>query len=99
MTRPADRRGPLAALLAGAVRAYQLGVSRYTPPTCRFYPTCSQYGIEALQTHGPAKGILLAAWRVLRCNPWSRGGTDFVPAPGLWSNPSVLPDPRPLPES
>lgn len=84
------RRAP-AALLSLPVRAYQLGISRYTPPTCRFYPSCSHYGLAALRVHGPLKGTLLAAGRILRCHPWSRGGTDFVPAPGLWRNPT--PDP------
>jgi putative membrane protein insertion efficiency factor len=46
---------------------------------CRYYPTCSCYAIEAIETHGALKGGLLAAWRVLRCNPFSAGGYDPVP--------------------
>jgi uncharacterized protein len=47
-------------------------------PTCRFHPSCSQYASEALHKYGPVRGSLKAAWRLLRCNPWSRGGVDFA---------------------
>ncbi|MBM7502388.1 membrane protein insertion efficiency factor YidD [Brachybacterium muris] len=77
-------------LLALPVRAYQVGISPYTPPACRFYPVCSQYGMDALRVHGAVKGTALTAWRILRCNPLTRGGPDPVPAPGMWSNPRRL---------
>ncbi|WP_114853879.1 membrane protein insertion efficiency factor YidD [Brachybacterium sp. YJGR34] len=77
------------------VRAYQVGISPYTPPACRYDPVCSQYGLEALRVHGAAKGTLLTAGRILRCNPLSRGGPDPVPAPGMWSNPRRLRHPAP----
>lgn len=80
------------------VRGYQVGISPYTPPACRFYPVCSQYGLEALHRHGAVKGTLLTGWRILRCNPFSRGGPDPVPAPGMWRDPrprSGPPAPRP----
>lgn len=77
-------------LLALPVRAYQVGMSPYTPPACRFYPVCSQYGMDALRVHGAVKGTALTAWRILRCNPLTRGGPDPVPAPGMWSNPRRL---------
>ncbi|MBQ6569851.1 MAG: membrane protein insertion efficiency factor YidD [Clostridia bacterium] len=48
-------------------------------PTCKFYPTCSQYALEAVERFGAFKGSLLAIWRILRCNPFSRGGVDPVP--------------------
>lgn len=80
-------------LLALPVRAYQVGISPYTPPACRFYPVCSQYGMDALRVHGAVKGTLLTAWRILRCNPLTRGGPDPVPAPGMWSNPRRLRNP------
>ena len=48
-------------------------------PTCKYYPTCSQYAIDALEIHGLFKGSLLAIWRILRCNPFSKGGYDPVP--------------------
>ncbi|HEY3249386.1 MAG TPA: membrane protein insertion efficiency factor YidD [bacterium] len=61
------------------IRGYQRFVSPYTPPTCRFYPTCSAYAVEAIQRHGPMRGAILAARRVLRCHPFHPGGYDPVP--------------------
>lgn len=49
---------------------------------CKYYPTCSNYAIEALEVHGPIKGSLLTVWRILRCNPFSKGGYDPVPQKG-----------------
>lgn len=46
---------------------------------CKYYPTCSQYGIEAIEKYGALKGSMLAVWRILRCNPFSKGGYDPVP--------------------
>ena len=54
---------------------------------CRFTPTCSQYMIQAIQVHGPAKGLLLGLWRILRCNPFGKYGYDPVPEKGRWMNP------------
>ena len=68
--------------VVGVFRAYQAVVSPLTGPTCKFHPSCSHYGIEAVQVHGALVGSALAGWRVLRCNPWSNGGVDDVPAPG-----------------
>jgi putative membrane protein insertion efficiency factor len=48
-------------------------------PSCRFYPTCSEYAFEAISKHGVLKGLLLSIWRVLRCNPFNKGGYDPVP--------------------
>lgn len=48
-------------------------------PTCKYTPTCSSYAIEALEKHGIFKGTILAVWRILRCNPFSKGGFDPVP--------------------
>lgn len=62
------------------IRLYQLTISRALPAnTCRFYPTCSHYGYEAIAKHGIIKGGWLAVWRVLRCQPFSKGGYDPVP--------------------
>lgn len=62
------------------IRFYQLCISPLKPTsTCRFTPTCSQYAIEALRKHGPIKGLVLAIWRILRCNPWGGSGYDPVP--------------------
>ena len=63
------------------VRTYQLMISPFFPSSCRFYPTCSQYAIEAMEKHGLLKGCWLAARRILRCHPWSDGGEDPVPQP------------------
>lgn len=68
--------------LTGTIRAYQITVSPLTGPRCKYHPTCSHYGLEAVRVHGAGVGSLLAAWRVLRCNPWSNGGVDDVPARG-----------------
>jgi putative membrane protein insertion efficiency factor len=66
-------------LLIQPIRFYQRFISPYTPPTCRFTPSCSQYAIEAIRKHGPFKGFALAVWRILRCNPWGGSGYDPVP--------------------
>lgn len=62
-----------------AIAFYQRGISPALPPGCRFQPTCSHYGYEAIERHGVAKGVLLTAWRLARCNPFNRGGYDPVP--------------------
>lgn len=64
------------------VRGYQRFLSPLTPPTCRFYPSCSSYAVTALERHGVVKGTGLAVWRILRCNPWNPGGVDDVPPAG-----------------
>lgn len=66
-------------LLVLLVRAYQLLLSPMMAPSCRFYPTCSSYAIDALRTHGAVRGSLLAARRVCKCHPWNEGGVDLVP--------------------
>jgi putative membrane protein insertion efficiency factor len=60
------------------IRLYQRFVSPLFPPSCRFTPSCSQYAVEAIQKHGPLRGTAMAAWRILRCNPFSAGGHDPV---------------------
>ena len=67
------------ALLLVPVLFYQHFITPYTPPSCRFTPTCSEYARQALLIHGPVKGLLLAVWRILRCNPWGGYGYDPVP--------------------
>ena len=66
-------------LLLAALRFYRRHISPHLPPMCRYYPTCSVYAIEAIETHGALRGTLLAVWRLLRCNPLSPGGYDPVP--------------------
>ena len=67
-------------LLLALIRLYQLAISPLLGPRCRFYPSCSQYAAEAIQKHGPIRGIALALARVARCHPWHPGGVDLVPA-------------------
>jgi len=66
------------ALALRLVRGYQRFVSPALPPTCRFYPSCSRYAYEAVAKYGIIKGGRLALWRILRCNPFCRGGEDPV---------------------
>ncbi len=61
------------------IRFYQRRISASLPPACRFQPTCSHYGYEAIQRYGAIKGWALTLWRLLRCNPFNRGGYDPVP--------------------
>jgi hypothetical protein len=71
-------------LLVGLVDLYRRYLSPALPPLCRFEPSCSAYAREALLRHGALKGVLLAVWRVLRCNPFGGSGHDPVPARGRW---------------
>jgi putative membrane protein insertion efficiency factor len=61
------------------IRFYQVCISPLFPPCCRFYPTCSNYALQAIEKYGPVKGIYLSIKRILRCNPFSKGGYDPVP--------------------
>ena len=61
------------------IRFYQKHISANTTPKCKYFPTCSNYAVEALEERGLLMGTLLAIWRVLRCNPFSKGGYDPVP--------------------
>jgi uncharacterized protein len=66
-------------VLIAFIRVYQYTISPLLGPRCRYYPSCSNYAIGALRRHGVIKGTGMAAWRVLRCNPFSNGGYDPVP--------------------
>ncbi|CUB34747.1 membrane protein insertion efficiency factor YidD [Bacillus amyloliquefaciens] len=66
-------------IMIAFIRGYQKFISPLTPPSCRFYPTCSQYGIEAVKTHGALKGGWLTLKRILKCHPFHSGGVDPVP--------------------
>ncbi|MDD7184181.1 MAG: membrane protein insertion efficiency factor YidD [Ruminococcus sp.] len=61
------------------IKFYRRFISPVFPPCCKYYPTCSQYALEAFKKFGFFRGFLLAFWRILRCNPWSLGGIDPVP--------------------
>lgn len=81
-------------LLIGIISLYRLVVSPVLPPTCRFHPSCSAYGLAAVRRHKAVKGTALTVWRILRCNPWNAGGVDPVPEVGHWL-PDVLPNGAP----
>ncbi len=66
-------------ILKFIIKAYQKVISPLTPPSCRFYPTCSNYGLEAIETHGALKGSWLAISRISKCHPFHKGGFDPVP--------------------
>ena len=68
----------LTALLLAPIRAYQRWISPGLPRRCRYEPTCSDYATQAIRELGPARGAVLAGWRLLRCNPFSNGGIDDV---------------------
>jgi uncharacterized protein len=65
-------------LAIGGVYAYRYTLGVLFPASCKYHPSCSQYAIEALRGYGIARGVVLAGWRLLRCNPWSHGGVDRV---------------------
>ena len=69
----------LSKMLIGLIRLYQITLSPYIGRACRYTPTCSNYGIEAIRKHGPFKGTWLTIKRVLSCNPWGGSGYDQVP--------------------
>lgn len=65
-------------ILISAIRFYQKHISPLKKPCCRFYPTCSSYAIEAIEKKGIVRGLAMSVWRVLRCNPFGKGGFDPV---------------------
>lgn len=85
---PADRQGEWAPALRWALRGvavapivlYQHFISPAMPRRCKYEPTCSRYGVDAIREYGILRGSVLAGWRLLRCNPWSHGGYDPVEA-------------------
>ena len=69
----------MAKVLILAIRAYQYLISPLLPPSCRFYPSCSRYAIQALRTRGALRGAGLTVWRLLKCHPFHPGGYDPLP--------------------
>ncbi|MGM9568547.1 MAG: membrane protein insertion efficiency factor YidD [Phascolarctobacterium sp.] len=69
---------PMSRILILCIRFYQIFISPLFPPTCRFYPTCSAYAIEAIQKKGPVQGLWLAVKRICKCHPFHPGGYDPV---------------------
>ena len=82
-------------ILLGLIRFYQKYFSPFLGAHCRFEPSCSRYTAKAIEVHGSLKGSLLGAWRILRCNPLSRGGQiDPVPHKGCWRAPDSVGGPE-----
>jgi putative membrane protein insertion efficiency factor len=77
-------------VLISMIQWYKDMISPFMGPNCRFYPTCSSYGIESLREHGPVKGLVLTAWRIMRCNPFGGKGYDPPqwPPPGWFAGSS-----------
>jgi putative membrane protein insertion efficiency factor len=75
---------PASRVLTAPIRLYQRTISPALPRRCKYEPTCSAYAAEALRRHGALRGLALAAWRLLRCNPFSHGGYDPVSAQRLF---------------
>ena len=87
--------GKLAAyLLILPIKIYQFTISPMLGDVCRYYPSCSKYAVGALKVHGPVKGLVLTAYRLVRCTPFSKGGLDPVPDRGSWQ-PSIFPNGQP----
>ncbi|MCA1187962.1 MULTISPECIES: membrane protein insertion efficiency factor YidD [unclassified Saccharopolyspora] len=92
------RPSPAAWLLLGPVHVYRKIISPLLPPTCRFYPSCSAYAVEALTVHGALYGSWLTVRRLLRCGPWHPGGFDYVPSRrGRAGGPAAEPGEAPRP--
>jgi putative membrane protein insertion efficiency factor len=79
-------RNPVRTLFIAAIRGYQIAISPGLPGRCKYYPSCSQYGIDAIREYGAARGLILASWRILRCNPLSYGGYDPVSRQKLFAH-------------
>ena len=73
------------------IRAYQLVLSPMVGQRCKYYPSCSEYAAQAIQRYGILRGLVLAGWRLLRCNPWSRGGFDPVEEQRLFKPRAAVP--------
>jgi putative membrane protein insertion efficiency factor len=84
----------LRAVATAPIRFYQRAISPGLPARCKYHPSCSQYAVDAIRHYGILRGVVLAAWRLLRCNPWSHGGVDFVQDQKLFRSP-----PRPEPHA
>ena len=70
---------PIGYVLTAPLRFYRRFISPWTPATCRFSPTCSQYAIDAIRVHGALRGLPISIWRIMRCHPFCAGGHDPVP--------------------
>jgi putative membrane protein insertion efficiency factor len=77
----------LRGILVAPIRLYQRALSPALPARCKYHPSCSEYAIQAVRRYGVLRGVVLAGWRLLRCNPWSHGGVDFVEDQTLFRKP------------
>lgn len=68
----------LRVIATAPIRVYQRAISPALPKRCKYYPSCSEYAVQSVRSYGILRGLVLAAWRLLRCNPWSLGGIDRV---------------------
>ena len=75
----------LRGFLVAPIRLYQRTISPALPARCKYHPSCSEYAVQAVRRYGVLRGAVLAGWRLLRCNPWSHGGVDFVEDQKLFS--------------
>ena len=82
-----DRSSRSAELAVLPIRLYQRVISPALPQRCRYYPSCSHYAVQAIRSYGILRGAVLAAWRLLRCNPFSHGGYDPLSAQTLFRRP------------
>jgi uncharacterized protein len=78
-------------LAVAPIRAYQLLISPLLGNRCKYYPSCSEYAAQAVRRYGILRGLVLAGWRLLRCNPWSRGGYDPVEEQRLFKSRATAP--------
>jgi uncharacterized protein len=85
--RLAVLRRALRAVAVAPILVYQRVVSPALPARCKYHPTCSRYAVEAVREYGILRGLVLAGWRLLRCNPWSHGGYDPVAAQRVFRTP------------
>lgn len=76
----------LVLILVALIRSYQILLSPRIGQVCRYYPSCSHYGLAAVTVHGAIKGSALTIWRILRCHPWAAGGVEFIPEKGTWTS-------------
>jgi putative membrane protein insertion efficiency factor len=89
------RAGIVSRLCLGAIRGYQLAISPWLGPRCRFQPTCSEYAATAIRRFGARRGLALAVRRILRCHPW--GGHGYDPVPERNEREPMRAERRPLP--
>lgn len=84
-------------LFTAPIRVYQRAISPALPQRCKYHPSCSHYALDAIRGYGILRGLVLAAWRVLRCNPWSHGGVDPVSSQRLFRPRPMKPTDPPSP--